>query len=409
MTRTRLFALIACLSATALPITSSRFASAAPLPMPAGYENFTTEIDYATFIGNAVKGSGNLTCKVESTKGLPALASALVGPGSVVNFDDAMVSTQLKTLFAIPGSEVASTCDVNLLLPTDRQTFTGTVSNAVLKDFVGTDTGTFRLDCDLKGSIGVNASVRLGSALGAQKFAMTINSATTQVPFFCTMSMDFAGSTPSSLNGTVEGRADVSSAISPNPCDGSLVKSCAPIQLKDALVTVTNGTGKFAGLSGSGTYNFVDTFGLPFVEEKLASVSSSSVSSAAVRTQGVSTTALSAEQMRLVLVAGAPKAKIVLPGPVAGSTQATVARGTTISAATVGKAKCAWSARAKKTAAIATTTANAAGQATLALTGSRMTSFLKSGIKKNGTVTVTARCTSAKKTATAITKFTYTG
>lgn len=399
--------------AASLPTAVSQVASASPLQLPAGYENFTTEIDYATFIGNAVKGSGSLTCKVDSTKGLPPFASALVGPGSSVNFDDSVVGTQLKSLFGIAGSEIASTCDVNLLLPSDRQTFTGSVSNPVLKDFVGTDTGTFRLECDLKGTIGVNASVRLGAALGAQKFAMTINSATTQVPFYCNVTMEFAGSTPSSLNGTVEGRADVSSAISPNPCDGSAVKSCAPIQLKDALVTITSGTGKFVGLTGSGTYNFIDTLGLPFVEEKLASVTSSSVSSSSASApghpKGVSAMTVSAEQMRLVLVAGAPKAKIVLPGPVAGATQASVARNSKITVATTAKAKCAWTARSKKSVAIASTTANAAGQSTLTLTGSRMTSFLRSGIKAGGTVTVTSKCASGKKSATAIAKFTYTG
>lgn len=409
MSRSRLVAVVACLAAASFPTLASQGASASPLQLPAGYENFTTEIDYASFIGNAVKGSGSLTCKVDSTKGLPPFASALVGPGSSVNFDDSMVSTQLKSLFAIAGSEIASTCDVSLLLPSDRQTFTGTVSNPVLKDFVGTDTGAFTLECDLKGSIGVNASVRLGAALGAQKFALTINSATTQVPFFCNMSMDFAGPTPSSLNGTVEGRADVSSAISPNPCEGSAVKSCAPIQLKDAVVTVTNGTGKFVGLTGSGTYNFVDTFNLPFVEEKLASVSSSSVTSASVRTRSVSSSAVSAEQMKLVLGAGSPKAKIVLPGPVAGASQATVARTSKITVAASAKAKCAWTARAKKSASIATTTANAAGQATLSLTGARMTAFLRSGIKTGGTVTVTSKCTSGKKSVTAISRFTYTG
>ena len=408
MNRFRIFVLgvVAAAPLVAVPATG---ASATPLQLPAGYENFTTEVDYASFIGAAVRGSGSLTCKVDSTQGLPTLASTLVSPGSVLNLDDSTVSSRLNMLFSFAGSEVAATCDVNVLLPTDRQTFTGTVSNPVLKDYVGTDSGAFTLDCDLKGSIAVSASIRMGAALGAQKFAMTVNSASTQVPFFCAMSMDFAGPTPSSLNGTVEGRADVTSSVSPNPCTGSSVKSCAPIQLKDAVVTVTNGTGKFAGLNGSGTYNFVDTFSLPFVEQKLASVTASSVGSAGVRSAGVRTSAVSAEQMLLTLTAGKPKASIVLPGPVAGQTQATVSRSSRIVVSTVAKSKCAWSARSRKSASVATTTAAANGQTALVLTGARMKAFLKSGVKTNGTVTVTAKCTAGKKSVTVLKKFTYTG
>lgn len=409
MPRSRLLAVVVCAAAATLPVTLPRVASASPLELPAGYENFTTEVDYATFIGNAVRGSGNLTCKVDSTKGLPDFASTIVGPGTVVDLDDPTTGGRLGLLFGYPASEIAATCDVSVLLPTDRQTFTGTVSNPVLRELVGTDSGAFTLECDLKGSIAVNAGVRLGAALGAQKFALKVNSASTQVPFYCNMSMSFAGSTPSALHGTVEGRADVTSSISPDPCEGSTVKSCAPIQLKDALVTVTSGTGKFAGLSGSGTYNFVDTFSLPFVEQKLASVGSASVGSARVRTGGVSAAAASAEQMRLVLTAGAPRARIVFPGPAAGATQASLARGSKVTVSTAARAKCAWTARARKSATVATTTANATGQATLALTGTRMAAFSKSGVKKNGTVTLTARCTAGKKAVTASAKFTYTG
>lgn len=410
MRRSRLLAVVACIATASFPVTVPRVAAAAPrLSPPAGYENFTTEVDYATFIGNAVRGSGNLTCTVDSTKSLPDFASTIVGPGTVVDLDDPTTGARLGLLFGYPGSEIASTCDVSVLLPTDRQTFTGTVTNPALKDLVGTDSGVFTLECDLKGSISVNASVRLGAALGAQKFALKVNSASTQVPFYCNMSMSFAGSAPSALHGTVEGRADVTSAISPDPCEGSTVKSCAPIQLKDALVTVTNGTGKFAGLSGTGTYNFVDTFGLPFVEEKLAGVGASSVSAAGARTRAVRAAAAPVEQMTLTLAPGAPKAKIVLPGPAAGATQANLTRGSKVIVSTAGRAKCAWTARARKSATVATTTANASGQATLTLTGARASAFSKSGVKKNGTVTLTARCTAGKRTATAAAKFTYTG
>lgn len=409
MNRFRLLSALGLLAATTIIGAPWSGAAATPLQLPAGYENFTTEIDYASFIGKAVSQSGNLTCKVDSAKGLPVFASAIVGPGATVNFDDATVASQLGVLFSLPNTEIASTCDVSVILPTDRQTFTGTVSNPVLKDLTGAETGVFTLECDLRGTIGVNASVRLGSALGAQKFAMTVNSASTQVPFFCAMTMEFAGSVTSALHGTVEGRADVTNTVSPNPCAGSVAKSCAPIQLKDAVVTVTNGTGRFVGMTGTGTYSFVDTFNLPFVEQKLAGVGASSVGAASVRPAGVGSSAVSAEQMMLVLSAGKPKASIVLPGATAGQTQPTIARSGRITVATSAKAKCAWSARGTKTVKVATTTAAANGRTDLVLTGARLKAFLGSGVKSGGTVNVTARCTVNKRTVAVTKKFTFSG
>lgn len=413
MKRVRLCVAI-CLLGFPAASTLGSGVSASPLQLPAGYENFTTSIDYSTYIAEAVSGSGTLDCKVDSATGLTGSPlAAFISPGTSVGLDapDDRTKLVLDQIYKLPASTINVGCSVTMGLPTDMRTFTGTVTNPALKDFLGTDTGTVSLGCEMKGSLAVTATISLGSTLGAAKYKATVNSASQKLPFYCSLEFAFAGSTPSTLTGTVEGGADISNTISPNPCDGNTDRTCAPIQLANSVVTITNGTGKFAGLTGSGTYTFTDTFRFPIVEQKLgASVGAASVSSASARAiKAVGASATPAEAVTLSLRSGKVSAAIVHPSPEVGATVAKLSKGSALRAATVSRASCTWTARGKKPLTLGVTRASVSGTTSLSITAKRASAIKKAGIKSGASVTVTARCTSGKKSVSTNKKFTWAG
>lgn len=394
---TRLRALVLLPLTVALVGAVPSWATAASLPpLPEGYENFVPEIDYATLMGDAVTGSGDLACTVTESN------IAAFGVGSPFNpreIQSDLFGKGLQLLGALndPTKEGVASCNVNVAIPSGVRSITGSITNEALVELTGAATGTFALDCEMEKSFQATAEVRFGGKVPG-KIDVVATGANEPIPFNCAIAISFGSST---LNGTVNGAAEVVDPELAGVCDGLSTISCAPIRLTDAKVVITSSTGKFAGRTGEGTYSFTDSFSLPFVESQLSSVPG--ISKSSVRKSAVRAMSGAAEKMTLTLNKSTSKTAILRP------------IGTTIAAngkiAVTGNAKAACTLTAKvgkKSARIASFTLNSSGRTSARAFTSKVAKSI--GAKKNSKVTLTASCKGTnKKTSTAVRSLKYLG
>lgn len=399
---TRLRALVLAPLALAVVGVVPSTAQAATLPpLPEGYQNFVPEIDYAALMGNAVTGSGNLACSVTESN------IAAFGVGSTFNpsqiQQDLVKGVQFVTALNDATKEGVASCTVDVTIPAGVRSITGGITNEALVTLTGASAGTFALDCEMATSVSATATVRFGGKVPG-KVDVVVTRANKPIPFNCAIAITFGAST---LNGTVKGAAEIADPTVVARCDGSSTISCAPLQLTDAKVVITSSTGKFGGRTGEGTYSFVDSFSLPFVESQLAGIpgiAKSSVRRTSVNRSLVGLTPpATSERMTLTLNKSTSKTAILRP------IGTTIASGGAIAVAGTAKAACTLTAKVgKKSARIASFTLNSSGRTSARALSAKVAKSI--GAKKNGKVTLTASCRGTnKKTSVATRTVTYLG
>lgn len=373
-------------------------AMAAPsVELPPGYEIFTPNVDYESLMSGVATGTGALSCIIESSN------IAAFPPGDP--FDPAALQAdptkgfRFVTALNDPTKEALAVCKTNVSIPTGLRSMSSPVTNAALVPLVGTDTGTFGLDCELAGNIVATSHVRFGGKVPG-KMDVLVQGADKPIPFNCALAITFGTST---LNGTVSGDLKLISPAESGLCDGLSTITCAPIRLTDAKVVITSSTGGFGGLTGEGTHSFTNSFKLPFVEKNLTSIPYFTVTASGVRKTAVRAVSGKSETIRLSLTKKASKTAILQP---IGST---LAAGGKIIVAGTAKASCTLTAKYKnKTVRLGSFKLDQAGKTPARTFSAKAAKTI--GAKVKGTVSVTASCRGVDKKMSDVTKkLTYLG
>lgn len=411
----RRFSTISAVLAASL-MTAPLSASAAALPsLPSGYENFVPEIDYDAYLSDAMKVPGAVECTVTKTENVPAMYGAFVKEGTTLNLDglgsNPLMMAGLGAIVATPDSLIQTTCPVSIELP-GSQTFTGTVANPVLATAMGADAAEYTLDCAMSGTITATANVSIGDA-AKNKFTMGIERAEQSIPLDCALSITFNSSPVSTLSGSVSGAVKVTASDDAVACQGSADPTCIPISLTDAVVKITNATGKLDGYTGTGTYTFTDLFSLESIDGKINAIKSaakiSSVRATRVGSTMVRTTAVGSESMTLNLGRKAAAPVIVHPNKAADATKATIAKNAKLTIAATKGAACVLTAKVGKK---STTVASIKK---VASSGVWKPAFSQAVVKKVGakagksSVAFTVSCKSGKKTLKSTKTAAYSG
>jgi hypothetical protein len=393
MRRTSIIVLVTVILGSVGVAGSASGAPAALPVLPEGYENFVPNIDYASFIGDVVTGSSDMDCAVQSSN----VANFPVGsPFNPAAIESDPFGVGLKFLQAVNGvgNEVTASCHVAVSIPRGTRSTKGPVTNEALAPLVGTTSGQFSLDCDLESSIVATARVQFGGGVPG-KFDVVVTGADKAIPFNCALNVAFGSS---SLNGSVRGSAEIVEPESVGLCDGLATISCVPLRLSDATVRITSSTGKFGGLTGTGTYSFAESFGLKFIDDKMKSNQFVSITASSVRRASVRTMQLDGESLRVNLT-NSKRSTTALLRPLGSG----ISLNEGIAVAGTAKAACTLSAKVgAKSTRIASFTLGTSGRASARSFSSKVVKAI--GAKKGSTVTLTASCKGTDKKTTVATK-----
>lgn len=387
--------LIVCLAAATAFALPTGGANADLPPLPEGYEDFdfAQELDLQTFIGGNTNADVlGLSCTVLSASNV-ADSNASITEG--FQFAGLAALSVFTPVVADDDAVVVSRCTIPLTLPTDEVSTQALISNEALVPLVGIDSGIFSLKCTVGASPDATVRLKVGGGVpGRVDIVATDLSA--PIPFMCSFEILFQAEIVSELHGTVEGTIDVMSSLTDTTlCNGRTTITCVPIELPDAVVTVTSASGGLEGYVGSGTFSFENQFTLARMETLLKMAGDVDAFST-VRTRAPLAAAKTGKiaDLRLNLKPGSGAAQLLRPFIKPGARVATIANGQSIVAVAAPNANCAFSAKRGSGAwkAIGSKRANSNGESTLALSGTVLTKFRSTGVKVGGNVTLRVAC-----------------
>lgn len=407
----RISALSALLVASVVAAPMS--ASAAALPaLPDGYQDFVPDIDYDAVLSEALTVPGSVSCEVTKAEGLTGLAAVFVKAGTTFSLDDLqsnpLIAGQIPGILTNPSAVVETTCPVSIALPgaSKPTNFSGKISNEALTQFLGTDSGTYSLDCSISGTIEATAKVALGGGV-EHKFTMSVVRAAQSIPLDCTLAISFETTPVSTLSGSVSGSVSVTATEDAVACQGSADPTCIPISLSNAAVSITNASGKFAGYVGTGTYSFDDLFSLKSIDDKINLIKTTA-GVLSVRSSNVRSASVLAESMKLNLAPGMAKPVIVYPSPAAGEAAGSITKNGKLTISATKGAACALSAKVKTKSATVATVKKVAANGVWKPAFSKAVAA-KLAAKKGSKVAFTVSCKMGKKTLKGTKSATYTG
>lgn len=364
-------------------------------PLPEGYEDFdfVQELDLQTFIGgNTNPDVFGLRCTVTSASNV-----ADSNPAVTEGFQFAGI-TALSVFPPVVADEdavVVSRCTIPLTLPTNEVSTQALVNNDALVPLVGVDSGIFSLQCTVGASPDATVRLKVGGGVPG-RVDIVATGLSAPIPFICSFEILFQAEIESELQGTVEGTIDVMSSLTDTTlCNGRTTITCVPVELPDAVVTVTSASGALEGYVGSGTFSFENQFTLARMETLLKMAGDVDAFSG-IRTRVSVATAKTGKisDLRLNLEPGSGAAKLLRPFVEPGTRVATIANGQAMLAVTAPNAMCAFSAKRGSSAwkAIGSKRANADGESALALSGTVLNKFRSTGVKVGGTVSLRVAC-----------------
>lgn len=355
-------------------------------PLPVGAGEFVPTID----LGSALADLTNVpmtACKVGSSN-----ISAL-SVGETFNLP---ASDPTKTLAVATGlkgksdSLVSLDCSASMVIAGNEKEVTGTVVNDALSL-----SGSFTLKCTFKQSLTVQATLSLGLAV-ARGADVSVKSADKSIPVTCSMAASFDDG--STISGSVEGTAEVGSVVSDSCLDDTGV-SCVPLAIS-ADVEVASTTGKFAGYTGSGTFNLNPSSTLQSLNSNLSQLQSF-IGKSSVRALRASMSVSSKEgAMRIGFTPGAVRAQIVHPA-VGSNGASSFAAGSLMAAVGPRSAKCTYAvARGKKSVTVTSIKSSSTGvMPTRSMTKKQYTTVRKAlSAKPGSTLTFVAACGKVRAT-----------
>lgn len=378
-------------------------ASAAPPTLPEGYQKFIPNVDYAALMGETARPRQDLACTITSSN----IAAFPVGSSFIPSeLRNDLQDKGPKFVIALNNSskEAVATCSVGVSMPAGTRSISGSIDNEALAEFLGTSTGSFTLDCEIQSVYTATANIRFGGKVPG-RVDVVVTGADNDIPFDCAIAIAFGANT---MNGTVKGSVSVVDPVTAGVCDGSTTITCVPIRMNDATVTISSSTGRFGGLTGTGTYSFVKWFSLPYIDEDMKAIPYVNVTASSVRTSSVHKASGASESMFLTL--GQSATRTAIPRPITSK----IATDERIYVTGAAKAACTLSVKVgRRSTTLAKFTLDAKGQVP-ATSYSRIAFTRKVAralrAKENSKVAVTATCQAGKKKATSAKRtLTYLG
>lgn len=371
-----------CTSIVAVEVTSV----SATAPLPSGVGDFVPTIDLGSVLAD-LSNVPSTSCKVGSSN----ISELSVGDSTTLPATDLLKALAVaNAMKSKSDSLVALSCAASMTIAGQEKGVTGTIVNAAL----GLN-GTFALKCTFKQDLRVDVDLSMGLAV-ARGAAVAVRSADKSIPVTCSMAATFTDGT--SVTGSVDGTAEVGSVKS-DSCIGDTQVSCMPLAIS-AKVTVSSTTGRLAGYTGSGSYEFKQSFTLPSLNANLSQLQQT-LGKSSVRTFRIAPAAASKEgSMRIAFTPGAARTDIVHPAVAADGTSV-FSVGSLLAAVGPRSAKCTYAvARGKKSVVVSTVTSSSSGVMPTQSVSKKQYDAVRKGLgaKAGASLTFVAACGKVRAT-----------